>query len=167
MTVREAPISRGLVDEALPWLRALLGLAFVAYSANSTIFLGATHLMWLFETTKRITIGSFADAYWYSGALALLLFVGEVATSERYPRGYRFFLVPDVFYTGLGVFAGLSKALSLLTVAVIGTEYQAAANWLGWLLAFPVSAYIGYIIAKWGEILLFGKRRRSPRSKES
>lgn len=166
MTTREAaPLSRGLIDESLPWLRALLGLAFVAYSANSTIFLGASHLMFLFESTKATTIGGFADAYWYSGAIALLLFVGEVATAERYPRTYRIFLVPDMFYTGLGVFTGLSKALIVLMFAATG--YKEAAQWIGWLLAFPVAGVLGYFIAKWGEVLLFGRRRQPRRSKEA
>jgi hypothetical protein len=53
MTVREAPISRSLIDELLPWLRALLGLVFIAYSANSTIFMGASDLLWLFEPTRE------------------------------------------------------------------------------------------------------------------
>lgn len=166
MTAHNAPLDRGLVDEALPWLRALLGLAFVAYSANSTIFIGANHLLWLFEGTRRITIGAFPDAYWYSAAVALILFVGEVATAERYPRSYRWFLVPDMIYTSLGIFAGLSKALALLAFAAIGPENKEAAEWFGWLLAFPVSAVVGYFIAKWGEVLLFGKRRRPRSSKE-
>lgn len=161
MSAREAPISRTLVDESIPWLRALLGLCFVAYSANSTIFIGAAHLLWLFEGTKRITIGAFADAYWYSAAVALILFIGEVATSERYPRTYRLFLGPDVFYTGLGIFAGLSKALALLVFAALGPEYREVAEWFGWLLAFPLSAVAGYFVAKWGEVLLLGKRRRT------
>jgi hypothetical protein len=170
MTTQNAPLSRNLVDEALPWLRGLLGLIFVAYSANSTISIGAAHCMFLFEGAKRITIGAFPDAYWYSTTLALIPFVGEVATSEKYPRTYRIFLAPDVFYTALGVFTGLSKALTLLIAAALvsmGYTAQAAtpvAETLGWLLAFPAAAIIGYIIARWGEVLLFGKRRR-PRSK--
>lgn len=161
MSAREAPIPRSVVDESLPWLRALLGLAFVAYSANSTVFIGADHVMWLFEGTKLITIGGFPDAYWYTAGLALVLFLGEVATSERYPRTYRLFLGPDVLYTGLGIFAGLSKALALLAFAAAGPQHREAAEWFGWLLAFPVSAVAGFFIAKWGEVLLFGKRRRT------
>src|SRR5262249_488577 len=99
MSVREAPISRGLVDELLPWLRAAVGLVFVGYSANSTIFIGARDLLWLFEPTQQITIGAWPDAFWYSSFAALILFAGEVATSERYKRTYWLFLVPDAVYT--------------------------------------------------------------------
>lgn len=162
----EAPFSRSIVDETLPWLRAALGVCFVAFSAGSTIQLAGGHLLWLFEGTKQITIGAFPDAYWYSTALAVILFVGEVWSSERYPKTYRLFLIPDTFYTGLGIFAGLAKAITTLLLAALiamGVELQTAtpiADVLGWLLAFPAAAYVGYLIAKWGEVLLFGKRRK-------
>lgn len=157
MTVRDAPISRTLVDEALPWLRAIAGIAFVAYSANSTILIGAADLLRFFDSTRLITIGYWPDAYWYSAIVAVILFVGEVATSEKYPKTYKLFLIPDAFYTARGIFAGLSSALSLLAASFVG-ENEAAAI-IGVVLAFPVSVWIGYLIAKWGEVLLFGKRR--------
>jgi hypothetical protein len=161
---REAPISRDLVDEARPWLRLVLGIAFVAYSAASTIFIGADDLMWLFPSTQVAAAG-FPVAYWYSGIVAAILFIGEVATGEKHPGPYRIFLAPDVFYTARGVFGGVSLALGALIFAAIGTEYREAAGWIGWLLAFPVAGVIGFIIARWGEILIFGKRR-SRRSKK-
>lgn len=161
MTAQNAPLDRGFVDAAAPWLRALLGLGFVAYSANSTIFIGAGHLMWLFEGTKNILIGGFPDAYWYAAGLALILFVGQVVCSERYPKAYPLFLWPDVFYTVLGIFAGLSKAMVALVFAAVGPDYRAPAEWIGWLIAIPLSIVVGYFIARWGEVLLFGRRRRT------
>jgi hypothetical protein len=158
MTVREAPISRGLIDELLPWLRALLGVIFIAYSANSTIFMGASDLMWLFEPTKQITIGSFADAYWYSSFVALILFVGEVACGERFKRAYWLFLIPDAFYTGRGMWSGLIKAATILAGAWVGDG--PVANVVGFITGTIVAAVLGYFIAKWGEVLLFGKRRQ-------
>jgi hypothetical protein len=158
MGIREAPISRGLVDELLPWLRALLGIIFIAYSANSTIFIGADDLLWLFAPTAQITIGSFPDAYWYSCFTALLLFAGEVATSERFKRTYWLFLIPDAFYTGRGLWVGLRKAMRILIGGQLG-ESPAAAM-VADIVAFIVAAVLGYLIAKWGEVLLFGKRRQ-------
>ena len=157
MSVREAPISRGIVDELLPWLRALLGFAFVAYSANSTIFIGAGDLLTYFDSTRAITIGYFQDAYWYSAALAFLLFAGEVATAERYRRTYWLFLIPDAFYTARGMYSGLSKALAILLAS--GIDDASVAGIIGMILAIPAAAIIGYFVAKWGEVLLFGKRR--------
>lgn len=161
---REVPISRGLVDEAAPWLRGLLGIGFVAYSANATIFIAADDLLWLFPITRQTTIGAFPDAYWYSFLIAVVLFVGQVVTSEKYPAAYRLFLAPDILYTGRGVFGGLSTALAALALAAIGPEYREAADWFGWILAFPGAAVIGFIIARWGEVLLFGKRRTTRRT---
>ena len=62
MSAREAPLSRDLIDIALPWLRAGLGIAFVAFSANSTIFINAADQLWLFESIRQITIAAFAGA---------------------------------------------------------------------------------------------------------
>lgn len=158
MTVREAPISRGLIDELLPWLRALLGIIFIAYSANSTIFMGAADLLWLFESTKDVTIGSFPDAYWYSSFVALLLFVGEVATGERFKRTYWLFLIPDAFYTGRGMWAGLTKAMTILAGGWVGDG--PVANVAGLISGTILAGVLGYYVAKWGEVLLFGKRRQ-------
>jgi len=158
MTAREAPIPRTLIDELAPWLRAILGIMFIAYSANSTIFRGADDLMWLFESTAQITIGAFADAYWYSSLFALVLFVGEVVCSERYKRSYWIFLVPDAFYTSRGMWAGLTKAMGLLIGGMIGDG--ATAVILGIIVGTIIAAVAGYYIAKWGEVLLFGKRRQ-------
>lgn len=158
MTVREAPISRSLIDELLPWLRALLGIIFIAYSANSTIFMGASDLLWLFEPTKLITIGSFPDAYWYSSFVALILFVGEVACGERFKRTYWLFLIPDAFYTGRGMWFGLVKAMTILTGAWV--KDGPVATVAGYVLGTILAAVFGYYVAKWGEVLLFGKRRQ-------
>lgn len=156
--IREAPVPRGLVDELLPWLRAALGILFIAYSANSTIFTGASDLIWLFPATARITISAFADAYWYSSFVAFVLFAGEVATSERYKRTYWLFLIPDAFYTGRGMWEGLRKAATILIGGLVGDGAVATA--LGWIVGTLGAAVAGYYIAKWGEVLLFGKRRR-------
>lgn len=158
MSVREAPISRGLVDELLPWLRAALGLVFVAYSANSTIFIGARDLLWLFEPTQQITIGAWPDAFWYSSFAALILFAGEVATSERYKRTYWLFLVPDAVYTGRGMWPGLRKAVTILVGAIVGDGPVADA--LGVIIGLILAAVFGYFVARWGEALLFGHRRQ-------
>jgi hypothetical protein len=156
--LREAPIPRNLIDELLPWLRAALGIVFIAYSANSTIFMGASDLMWLFLPTTLITIGSFPDAYWYSAFVALLLFVGEVATGERYKRVYWLFLIPDAYYTARGMWHGLTKAMTILAGGIVGDGPVAYVA--GLILGTITAGAIGYLIAKWGEVLLFGKRRQ-------
>lgn len=168
MGVREAPISRGVVDELLPWLRAGLGLAFVAYSANSTVFKAGADIAWLFPVTTKITIYLFADALWYSSILAFILFAGEVATGERYPKAYRLFLIPDVFYTVRGMWRGVCNAAIVLFGGKIGDGSYA--ELLGYIIGTILSCVVGYFVARWGEDLLFGKRRmrrgRGPAAKE-
>lgn len=157
--LREAPLSRTIVDEAQPWLRGVLGLAFVAYSASSTIFYAGADLLFLFLQTRQITIGGFADAYWYAIGLAATLFVGQVATGEQQDRGaYRAFLGPDIFYTARGLHPGLAAAFAVLLGAFV--PILPAASIIGWLVAWPVALFIGYHIARWGEVLLFGRRRQ-------
>lgn len=160
-TTREAPIPRAVIDELRPYGRAILGLLFVGYSARSTVSLCASDLLWLFEGTREITIYGFPDAYWYSGLLALLLFAGEVMTSEKYPRTYWLFLIPDTFYTARGLWGGLFKASTVLAGSI--TSDGTIAQVIGFVAATAISAYLGYMIAKWGEVLLFGNRRRIKR----
>jgi hypothetical protein len=166
-TYRDAPLDRGLIDLALPWLRAVCGIAFVAYSSVQTIYFGATDIMWLFPHTNGMTIGYVQDAYWYAGAMAAMFFFGEVATAERYPRVYRGILLPDAFYSARALYWGLSSALGVLLTSMVPGEGDArtgVAKILGYVLAAPIALFFGYIIAKWGEILLFGKRRKLSRS---
>lgn len=168
MTVREAPLNRTMVDTALPWHRGLFGLCFVAFSAASTITIGAADLMYLFSQSKTVTIGGASDAYWYSCFAAFVFFAGEVATSERYRRAYLWFLIPDAFYTARGVFWGIAEAITQMVVGPVSREQttflggiQASpAQAVGFVAAFFLSAVAGYFIAKWGEVLLFGKRRK-------
>jgi len=157
MTVRDAPLPRTWIDDALPWLRATLGAAFVAFSANSTVFIGAADLQWLFSSTQQVTIGGVPDAFWYSSLLALIFFVGEVVTAERYPRVYQLFLIPDTLYTARGMHGGVAPALGVL----LGLGPPGMV--LGWVLAWPICLGVGYLVARWGEDLLFGKRRRISR----
>lgn len=167
---QDAPIPRTYIDAGLPFARAALGLLFVAYSAQSTILFLAADLMWLFPGLRVSSTGVWADAYWVSIGFAVLLFAGEVFTAERYPRLYRAFLAPDSFYTARGIHAGLATAFAILISTWAGTTPEAGQTiaglgvkpfvLIGWLAAWPPALLIGIYIARWGEVLLFGKRRK-------
>jgi hypothetical protein len=161
MTTREAPIPRGLVDDALPLLRALLGIVFVAVSAISTILLGSADLKYFIDNTT--TIGYFPDRFWYASLFALILFLGEVATAERSRVVYAVFLIPDVFYTVRGMWAGMARGF---TVMVGGAQPSDTDRFTGSAIGLIVSVVVGYTIAKYGEILLFGRRRKTTRRKD-
>ncbi|NJO83097.1 MAG: hypothetical protein HC828_09940 [Blastochloris sp.] len=111
-----------------------------------------------FPSTRNVTIAVIPDAYWYTSLIAVVIFLGQIATSERYPKVYRLFLWPDAFYTGRGVQLALQTALTILAGAVVGDNQYA--QFAGVIISWPVGLFFGYYVAKWGEILLFGKRRK-------
>lgn len=159
----DAPMRRTWIDSALPWLRGAFGALFVAYSAISTIIFLGSDMIWLFAFARLMSIATgIADAYWYASFIALVIFLGEIATSERYPKTYRLFLWPDAFYSARGLQAGLAGAFTvMLSPYLVAQAFNGmtAAALVGWAAAWPPAFFFGYKIAKWGEILLFGQRR--------
>lgn len=161
MALREAPLSRGLIDDALPFLRAGLGIVFIAVSAVSTILIGAADLKYFINDI--LTIGYFPDRFWYASLFALILFLGEVATAEKSRVVYSVFLIPDVFYTVRGMYVGMARGF---TVMLGGDTPSDIEKFMGAAIGLLVSIIAGYFIAKYGEILLFGKRRKNARRKD-
>ncbi len=194
-----APIPRHWLDLTMPFFRALIGAAFVAFSSYATVFLVATDIQPLMK--EQMSIGLFADRYWFGIGLALTFFLGELYTAERWPRGYVAILIPDTIYTARQMWPGMAMAARLLTVDVASLLLVLAliggfvlliaygggwsfARWLaGWLvvsaailligsfvaldiaqllLSCSTALYCGYIVARFGESLLFGKRRKAP-----
>lgn len=192
-----APLPRTWLDATMPLFRGVVGAAFVAFSSYATVFLFATDIFPI--VGERTQIGPFPDRYWYGILLAIGFFVGEIYTSERWPRAYRAILIPDTIYTARQMYAGFSAALNvlaydvgqlwsilgLLAGVVLLLAYGAGwsvKGWLGaWLLASIVvgfvgwgfslddarlllaillSLYCGYIVARFGEAFLFGRRRK-------
>lgn len=159
MSNDNAPIDREWIVAATPWLRGALGLAFVAYSAAATIRMGGADLAPALGDV--ITIGYIQDRYWYSAGVALLLFLGQVATRGRWPAIYGLFLFPDVIYTARQAQEDISAYL----------QAEHSLEGLGLLLAsWGLAGVIGFFVARWGEELLFGKpkpKRRRAAAKES
>jgi hypothetical protein len=190
-----APVPREWLDVTMPGFRGLLGAAFVVFSSYATVFLVASDLAFLGD---RESIGLFPDRYWCGVAAALAFFLGEVYTSERWPKVYRAILVPDTVYTARQLYPGLMAGLTVLVkqpldlvivaglAAGVALLIAYASDWsiwghillllgasallggalLGWSLAVAVfvlacmiSLYIGGIVARFGEVFLFGKRR--------
>lgn len=191
-----APLPRTMIDAAGPVVRGGVGALFVAFSSYATVFLFASDVQPILG--DRMTLGAWPDRYWAGVLLALAFFLGEVFSSERYPRLYRAILVPDTIYTArqlyLGLHAGLrvlvtDQASLLLVLALIAggvllVAYGAGFSLRLWFAAIVLSGgvayltflladlataqimlagllalYIGYIVARFGEALLFGRRR--------
>lgn len=155
MTTSDAPLKRAWLDDAGPILRLLFGAGFVAYSAYATVFLAADDLQRYFKMGDQATLGFFADRYWLSTLLALVLFLGEVATGERYRKVYWLFLAPDAIYTARQAQPGWDSFWR----EVIGDRPETAGT--AAVLSWIVALIIGYLVARWGEDLLFGRRRRT------
>lgn len=156
MTAREAPLSRGLVDDVAPFLRGALGIIFVGISAISTVLIASSDLRYFIGDST--TIAYLFDRTWYAIVFAIILFLGEIATAERSRMAYTVFLIPDVFYTVRGMYAGMARGFIVIIGGEKPTEMQ---QFEGQALALVVSIILGYVIAKYGEILLFGKRRKT------
>ena len=158
MTIYESPLSREDVEVAGPFLKAALGLGFIAFSAGATVTIGGEDFRrWLGDMS---TIGLFADRYWLAALLAIGLSVGQILTRGKRSPVYVLLLLVDAFYTSrqiqmgferwfveTGVF-GVAAPTPLLTSAV--SPAQLAASWALALVG-------GIFVARWGEELVFGK----------
>jgi hypothetical protein len=167
MTLREqsSPLSRDAVEVAGPALRALLGLAFIAFSAGATVTIGGDDLRrWLGDAA---TLGLFPDRFWLASMMAVGLSVGEILTRGKRSIVYGGLLLVDSFYTSRQIQLGFQRWLIDLGVlaepgallpVVHASPGQIA---LSWALALVV----GIFIARWGEELVFGKPKARPTRK--
>jgi len=158
--MNRAPVNRELIEWSTPWLRLALGLAFVAYSANATVAFAADDLKTYFGAGQLVTIGLVEDRFWYALAFATIIFIGELVTSRRVIGPYMAFLLPDVFYTTRQIQAGFMKALHILMGATPTAQVGAL------LLSWFISIAIGVVIARWGEVLILGRHKRTARKEK-
>lgn len=160
MAITESPLSRDAVVTATPVLKAVVGLAFIAFSAGATVTIGGDDLKpWLADSA---TIGLFADRYWLAALVAAGITLGQVVTRGKAVAWYGFLLIIDAIYTGRQVFSGFLTWLvetGLLSAAsgplVLARPAGPSAGQIvaAWLLA----VLLGIFIARQGENLVFGK----------
>lgn len=139
-----APLSRADLDRAGPWFRAVLGLVFIAISV---------------VTTVRGVQQDFAPLLaWHPFAgpiagivVAALLSVGQWLTSERVPFVYLVLVLIDARYTQ----APLSEPIFQLATY----HLHDMPVWAIPIVAMMVSWTMALLVARFGEILLFGRRR--------
>ncbi len=143
-----APLSRDQLDRAGPWLRLLAGVALIAYTSYTTIIgVGQDFAPLLQGVIYGVPVQVIAGV----GA-ALFISLVQWLTSEQYPIIYFIFLAIDARYTQRQIGSGIEalaqyhmRGLDLLLPAVV---------------SFVVSWGLSLIAARYGEILLFGKRKR-------
>lgn len=143
-----APLNRAHLDRAAPWLRLMLGAALIAYTSYTTI----TGIGQDFAPLLQGSISGISMRLIGGLAAAVFLSVGEWLTSENYPIVYSVLLILDARYTQRQIGPGI-EALASYHLAGLDT-------WIVAVVSFVVSWGLSLLAARYGEVLLFGKRSR-------
>lgn len=152
-----APLDREWVDIARPWLRGLGGLLLVGLSSNAVIRGTAEFLRPLL--VDDLGKAQLLSWLWFAipvgllwGMLAaIVVFVGQVICGEISLIGYLFFFVPDVaalVWWQLPGWTALIARGSPATQSIV-------------VVAALISVALAVVTAHYGEVLLFGPRRRA------
>lgn len=164
MTVKElpprrrglsAPLNRDLLDLAGPWLRLLAGVVLIAYTSYTTIVgIGEDFAPVLQGTlygpiSVRLAAGIGA---------ALLISLVQWLTSENHKIVYLVFLAIDARYTQRQIGPGID-ALAQYHMRALDSIIPA-------VVSFLASWGVSFVAARYGEILLFGKRKRPKKDDE-
>jgi hypothetical protein len=143
--IRSAPLSHTHLDKSGPWVRLLLGLALIAYTSYTTIAGVAADGAPLFVDRPQFAL--FAGL-----GVAVFLSVGEWLTSEHVPLVYALLLLIDARYT--------QRQIGPWVDALAQYHLQAQAWYLTQGVSLAVSWGLAIIAARYGEILLFGRRKK-------
>ena len=144
--VRSTLVNHNQLDKAAPWLRLLLGLSLIAYTSYTTVAgVGAD-----FAPLLR-------DAPWYvpiaaGVGVAAFLSVGEWLTSESVPVVYTLLLLLDARYT--------QRQVGPWVDALAQYHLAEQNSYLTLAVSLVVSWGLALIAARYGEILLFGRRKK-------
>lgn len=144
-----APLPREWLDNLAPAVRVGAGVLFIAWSWTSTILLIGRILAPVIHDAS--TTGLIADRYLVGILVAVLVSVVEFVASDRWPGAYwMLLLTADADFTAFQTHEWLYQIASAHTTV---TPVGDAAIWL-------VAVIGGIIAAIFGEVLLFGKRRK-------
>jgi hypothetical protein len=144
-----APLPRSWLDSAATPVRVLVGTVFLAWSWYSTLAILGGVLLPLFPSSA--IVAEIEDRYLIAAVFAILISVIEFAAAGRWPGAYWLtVLLTDAPFTALQTHTWLAVLLSPHgEISAIGGN----ALWV-------VSLIGGVVAAVFGELLLFGKRRR-------
>lgn len=144
--IANAPLSHTHLDKAGPWIRMLLGLALIVYTGYTTI-------SGVVADFAPLLVGAPLYIPLASGiAVAVALSLGEWLTSETVPFIYFILLLIDSRYTQRQI----GPAIERLTTFHL-QEYP---TYLTAVVSFIVSWGLAIAAARYGEILLFGRRKK-------
>jgi hypothetical protein len=144
-----APINRDHLDRAGPWLRLVAGLALIAYTSYTTI----TGIGEDFAPILKGSLYGTVSMQLVAGvSAALLISLVEWLTSESYPIIYAVFLMIDARYT--------QRQIEPSIAALAEYHLRGLASLVPTVVSFVASWGVSLVAARYGEILLFGKRTR-------
>lgn len=165
MTIKSEPLTkrRGLspllsrdhLDRAGPWLRAAAGLILIGYTGYTTVIgFGNDFAPLLTGAIYGIPVQLLAGV-----AAAIFISVVQWLTSEHYQLIYAIFLLIDARYTQRQI----GPAIETLA------DYHMAGldSWIASGVSLVVSWGSALFAARYGEILLFGKRKRPKKTEEA
>ena len=144
-----APLNRDHLDRAGPWLRLLAGVALIAYTSYTTIMgIGED-----FAPLLQGNVFGVLSVRLLAGiGAALFISLAQWLTSEQYLLIYLVFLAIDARYTQRQIGPGLD--------ALAHYHMRSLDPLLPSVVSFIASWGLSLVAARYGEILLFGKRKR-------
>lgn len=143
-------LSHTQLDKAAPWIRTLLGVAFIAFGGYTTVAgVGADFAPLLVGANGQpdpmlVLVAGLG--------VAAFLSLGEWLTSESVPFIYVILILIDARYTQGQIGPWISK--------LAAHHLEETPQWVAPVVSFLVSWLLAIAIARYGEILLFGKRKR-------
>lgn len=141
------PLSRDTINHARPWIRLLLGVALIAYSSYTTISgVGkdfAPLLQGTFSGVPMTLIGGIGVALFLSG--------GQWLTNGHFPLLYFGLLLIDARYTQQQIGPAIDALVRFHLNGLHPLAPLVVSLCVSWALALAVARY--------GEVLLFGKRK--------
>ena len=141
------PLPRAWLDTIARPLRVLFGLIFIAWSWISTVIIVGA---WLRPLPAGTTIPGAPDWFLVAFALAFLVSLAEFVSSDRWPVAY--------WLVMLQCDASLTAWQTHTWLLIIVQAQVEAIALLGHVAIWLTSIIGGILAAKFGEVLLFGKR---------
>lgn len=142
-----APLSRDTINNARPWIRLLLGVVLIAYSSYTTINgVGRDFAPLLQGTIYGIPMTLIGGI-----GVALFLSFGQWLTNGHFTLLYVGLLLVDARYT--------QQQIGPAIDALARFHLSALHPWAPMVVSLLVSWSLALSVARYGEILLFGKRK--------
>lgn len=143
-----APLNRTDLDRAAPWLRLIAGAVLIAWSSYTTVKGVGIDFAPLVDGQ---TLGGIPLAIVVGLGAAVLLSLIQWLTSEHAPIAYAVALLIDARYTQWQI----GPWIEPLAIYHLGGMPLIVAT----AISFVVSWGLALLVARYGEIFLFGRRR--------